>query len=100
MMWSGFVKKPEQIWLLWLKAKALSQRPSTLVDIGMSNYVAYCFDEAVTFFGLKLENMLDEAGHKPDKESRRIENAQKRVLDKVLGAQQGSGFADPATMFS
>jgi hypothetical protein len=66
----------------------------------MSNYVAYCFDEAVTFFGLQLENMLDKATYKPDKESRKMEAAQQRILDQVFGTtKQGSGFADPALMF-
>jgi hypothetical protein len=99
-MWSSFVKKPEQIWMLWLKAKELKQRPSELLNIRLSNYVAYCLDEAVVFFGLQLEGMLDEAGQKPDKESARIERERKRVLDKIFGdGDDTKHFADPAVMF-
>lgn len=66
----------------------------------MNNYVAYCFDEAVVFFGLQLESMLDEAGQKPDKESKRVEAAQTRILNRIFGDEKaGSGYADPAAMF-
>jgi hypothetical protein len=88
--------------MLWQKARALRSRPSELLDIGLSNYEAYCLDEAVVFFGLQLENMLDNAGVKPDKESVKIERARQKVLDDVFGKDEkskSSGFADPALMF-
>jgi hypothetical protein len=87
--------------MLWLKAKELKQRPSDLLDIQLSNYVAYCLDEAVVFFGMQLEAMLDEAGQKPDKESARIERERKRVLDKVFSDEstESQHFSDPAVMF-
>ncbi len=95
------MKKPQQIWLLWHKAKALGQRPSELLALQPDSYEAYCLDEAVIFFGMQLEGMLDEAGEKPDKESLKLERARQRVLDKIFGKpkDQGSGFADPAAMF-
>lgn len=65
-------------------------------------YEAYCLDEAVIFFGMSLENMLDETGEKPSKGERKAKAARKALLDKVFddGKQvKGSGFADPAVMF-
>lgn len=95
-----FVRKPEQVWLLWHKSKAVGQRPSQLLAIE-NDYVAYCLDEAVIFFGLTMENMLDEAGHKPGKDERKARAARERLLNKVLGNDdQTSGYADPALMFN
>jgi hypothetical protein len=89
--------------MLWQKCRALRKRPSELVSIGMSEYVAYCFDEAVVFFGLQLENMLEEASEtgKPSKEQQQAERARQQVLDSVFGPSKtaGSGYADPAAMF-
>lgn len=65
-------------------------------------YEAYCLDEAVTYFGLVLENMLEEAGNKPTKQDRKAKAARDRVLDKVFSDQEdapSTGFADPAAMF-
>lgn len=89
--------------MLWQKCRALRKRPSELVNIPMSSYVAYCFDEAVVYFGLQLENMLDEASEtgRPSKEQQQAERARKQVLDAVFGPSKsgGSGYADPAVMF-
>jgi hypothetical protein len=63
------------------------------------SYEAYCLDEAVIFFGLQLENMLEEAGNKPGKEERRARAARQNVINKVFGKEKASGFADPAAMF-
>lgn len=85
--------------MLWQKSKAIGARPSELLSVE-SDYVAYCVDEAVIYFGLVLENMLEEAGHKPDKHERRAKAARDALLDKVFGKEKaGSGFADPAAMF-
>lgn len=87
--------------MLWQKSKALSQRPSDLIGLIPHSYEAYCLDEAVMYFGLTLENMLEEAGSKPSKEERKAKAARERVLKKVFSpeAKQGTGFADPASMF-
>lgn len=55
----------------------------------------------MVYFGLQLEGMLDEAGHKPSKEERKAKAARERVLKKIFDPEekQGTGFADPATMF-
>jgi hypothetical protein len=61
---------------------------------------AYCLDEAVIYFGLTLENMLEEAGTKPGKADRKAKAAREALMKKVFGDEKsGSGFADPAAMF-
>ena len=75
-------------------------RPSKFLNI-RNTYVAYCFDQAVIFFGMQFEAMLEEAGHKPSKEERKAKAARDAVVQKMFSdeAQAGSGFADPAAMF-
>jgi hypothetical protein len=88
--------------LLWLKAQAVGVRPSNLLGLKENTYEAYCLDEAVIYFGMTLQNRLEQAGHKPSKEERKAEAARKRILDQVLSEEdekKGSGFADPAAMF-
>lgn len=71
-----------------------------LLGLDPSSYQGYCLDEAVTFFGLQLENMLQEAGHKPSKEERRAQAARDALLKKIFeDGEKGTGFADPAVMF-
>lgn len=74
--------------------------PSQLIGLPSGSYEAYCLDEAVIFFGLRLENMLESAGHKPGKEERKAKQAQERVLNKIFGNEKSSGFADPGLMFN
>lgn len=87
--------------MLWQKSKAVGQQPSRLLNIE-DDYAAYCLDEAVIYFGLTLEGLLDQAGHKPSKEERRGKAAREAVLNKVFSKtnDKGSGFADPAAMFT
>ena len=86
--------------MLWHKSKAIGVRPSELINLD-DGYVAYCLDEAVIFFGLQLEHMLEEAGQgKVGKEERKAKAARERVINKVFGDEKASsGFADPALMF-
>lgn len=85
--------------MLWQKSKAVNVPPSHLLGIESGTYEAYCLDEAVIYFGLTLENMLEEAGNKPGKEERKAKAARDRVLGKVFGTEKSSGYADPAAMF-
>ena len=64
-------------------------------------YEAYCLDEAVIYFGLMLEGMLEEAGQKPGKEERRAQAAREALLKKIFNPDdnKGSGYADPAMLF-
>lgn len=103
-MLPSFVSKPRQTWLLWHKCKALGQRPSELLNI-TDDYVAYCLDEAVIYFGLMVESELEQAGHKPSKEERKARRAREDILDRILGdekdqeAAKAKRYADPALMF-
>lgn len=94
------MKRPEQVWLLWLQAKAVRTRPSKFLNI-RNTYVAYCLDQAVIFFGMQFEGMLQDAGHKPSKEERRAQAAREALVKNMFSpdAQKGTGFADPALMF-
>lgn len=102
MTWRPFVANPLQVWLLWQKSKATASRPSEFLWLDPGSYEAYCLDEAVIYFGLTLENMLESAGQKPGKEERRAEMARKHILDRVFGGEEkkGTGYADPALMFN
>jgi hypothetical protein len=67
------------------------------------SYEAYCLDEAVIFFGLSLESMLEEAGNKPGKEEKKAKSAREALLNKIFSSKEQaktSGYADPASMFS
>lgn len=87
--------------MLWQKAKAVGQRPSDFLGLDRDSYEAYCVDEAVIYFGLALEGMLEDAGHKPGKEERAAQFARDRIMAQVFGEDKaGSGFADPALMFT
>lgn len=72
-----------------------------MIGLEGHTYEAYCLDEAVVFFGMSLENMLEEAGEKPGKAERKAKAARDKLLDKVFGNEEvkSSGFADPAVMF-
>lgn len=86
--------------MLWQKAKAIGVAPSQLIGLKSGTYEAYCLDEAVIYFGLMVENQLDEAGHKPSKEERKARAAREKVLDGIMGTNKNkTGFADPALMF-
>jgi hypothetical protein len=81
-------------------AKTWNCRPSNLLAIE-DDYVAYCLDQAVGYFGRHLEAELEKAGS----DAKNDEEAQwkrQRVLDKYLGEEdkhQRGRFADPAAAF-
>lgn len=86
--------------MLWQKSRAVKCRPSKFLGLRSDSYEAYCLDEAVIYFGLALENMLQEAGQKPSKGDRKAQAAREALLNKVFGKGEGSsGYADPALMF-
>lgn len=65
------------------------------------SYEAYCLDQAVAYVGSTIENEMNEASEKPDKEQRKAIAARQRVLDKYLseGQPDTKTFVDPATFF-
>ena len=75
--------------------------PSQLLGLTPGSYEAYCLDEAVIFFGMKVDHMLETAGHRPGKEEKKAQAAREQVISKIFGNDndRGSGFADPALMF-
>ena len=87
--------------MLWQKSRAARCRPSEMLGLKSDSYEAYCLDEAVIYFGMSLEQMLDEAGSKPSRAERKTQADRERVLNKVLDLEQneGKGYADPALMF-
>ena len=84
-----------------MDAKTWSCRPSELLNIE-DDYVAYCLDQAVGYFGRALESELEKAGS----DAKNEDDAQwkrKRVLDAFLGEEdkpQSGTYADPAAMFN
>jgi len=64
-------------------------------------YVAYCFDQAVSYLGSVIEGELNDAGHKPSKDEGQIRFARERVYQKYFGdaKEEAKGFADPAALF-
>lgn len=97
------MKRPSQVWLLWIKSKTLHTRPSELLNLEPDGYDAWCLDEAVIYFGLTLEGKLEEAGQKPSKEERKARAARERIMNNILGEddekKKTAGYADPALMF-
>lgn len=84
-----------------MDAKTWGVRPSSLVAID-DDYVAYCLDQAVGYFGRTLEAELEKAGSDAKNESE-AEFKRKRVLSDWLGEDekpQRGMFADPAAFFN
>lgn len=83
-----------------MDAKTWNCRPSDLLNI-QDDYVAYCLDQAVGYFGRTLENELEKAGSDA-KNNADAEWKRRAVLDRYLGDNdkpQRGQFADPAAMF-
>lgn len=82
-----------------MDAKTWNCRPSDLLAIE-DDYVAYCVDQAVGYFGRHLEGELERAGSDA-KTQDEAEWKQKQILDKYLGEEdkpQRGLYADPAAM--
>lgn len=47
------------MWTLYQKAKTFSRLPSELLRV-RDEWAGYCFDNAVNFFGVTIENALQE----------------------------------------
>lgn len=66
----------------------------------LGSYEAYCFNEAVWFFGTTVSGELEAAGQKRNKGDGRVQSARKRVLDKFLADPNApKQYADPALLF-
>lgn len=79
--------------------------PSSLLGLTQGSYEAYCFDEAIWYFGTIVTNELEkaEAGtRKKVKGANKAQAARESALKKFLD-EKGDGttgrFADPAAFF-
>lgn len=83
-----------------MDAKTWGVRPSDLVAIE-DDYVAYCLDQAVGYFGRTLEAELEKAGSDAKNDSD-AEWKRNRVLSSFLDDDDKpvrGTFSDPAAMF-
>ena len=75
--------------------------PSSLLGLTPGSYEAYCFDQAVWYFGSFIEAEVEKAGHKRQKGEAALISARKRVMNKYVEGESGKGqYADPAALFS
>lgn len=88
------------MWLLYLQSRDQSTLPSILLGLTPGSYEAYCFDQAVWYFGSQVSHKVEEAGRKPVKGEQQQKAAQERELKKILGgANAKQTYADPALLF-
>lgn len=95
-------------WLLYLDAKLWGKTPSEYLRI-TDPYKGYCLDQAIGFFGSKIETELQEAEDKVRSRKGKvresaIKQARERVLREygILGEEQHQPrqFADPALLMT
>jgi hypothetical protein len=86
--------------MTFVDAKTWNCRPSDLLAI-TDDYVAFCLDQAVGYFGRVVEADLEAVEGKTDAErnQKRDRVLQKYIGDKDEKPRRGQ-FADPAAMFS
>lgn len=88
------------MWLLYLQSKDLAQLPSLILGLTPGSYEAYCFDQAVWYFGSQVQHKVEKVGHKPVKGEAQQRAAQERELKKILdGKDAPKVYADPAALF-
>jgi hypothetical protein len=71
-------------------------------------YVAYCYDQAISYFGHHVESELDKLDKPKGKqaaEGKRLQRKREQKLDQLLGLDKqpkkaGTQFADPAAMMT
>jgi hypothetical protein len=64
-------------------------------------YVAFCLNQAIGYWGISIENAMDEVEGKTAKETTAKRRAvlQRWLAEDDDNAQSPSGFADPAMFF-
>lgn len=88
------------MWLLYLQSRDQATLPSILFGLTPGSYEAYCFDQAVWYFGSQVSHRVEKAGRKPAKGEQQAHAAQERELKKILGGDNAKQvFADPALLF-
>jgi len=76
------------MWGLFNNAQLWHQRPSQLVDI-TDGYEAYCFDEAVAYFGHRIQEEVEKI---TDKNTKTQERKRKNKLLQLLGVPAEQRF--------
>jgi hypothetical protein len=88
------------MWLLFLQSRDLATPPSTILGLTPGSYEAFCFDQAVWYFGSQVISRVEKAGHKPIKGEAQTRAAQERELKKILDGDAAKRvYADPAALF-
>ena len=87
--------------MVWNQSQALRVTPSSLIGLTPGSYEAYCFDQAIWYYGSTVTVALENAGRKKQKGEAQLEAARKKVLAKFLDddPEQTQQFADPALIF-
>jgi hypothetical protein len=87
------------LWEAWVLSKSLRQSPAEVYFIE-DQLAAWCFNRAVTMFGMAVEQDIEEATSKAknDKQAKRMANDVLDIwLEKEHSARQApSKFRDPA----
>lgn len=94
---SPFVRNIRQVWLLYQEAITWGSTPAAYFGVD-DEYVAYCFNQAVTYVGKFIEGKMDEASAKAKSEKASVA-ARQRILTKYLsmdGKRKKPQFMDPA----
>lgn len=91
------------MWMLWQESQALRVTPSQILGLTLGSYEAYCFDQAVWYFGITVSAEVEKAGQKKQKGEAAMIAARQKVLKRYLdpGAKQAaSSYSDPSALFS
>ena len=86
-MGKSFVTR-NTLWALYNRAKLFSCRPSQLLDI-QNSYHAYCWDEAVAFWGDYINHELDSID---GKDAKKVEAKRYSKLLQLLDAPKEVRF--------
>lgn len=98
-MLPSFVAKTETCWTLFGLGKTWGKAPSEIIGVD-DEYIAYCLDQAVAYFGGHVENELDEVEGKTAAE---IKMKRQAIIQRYIYPERGTPkgqFADPAVLFS
>lgn len=64
------------------------------------SYEAFCFDQAIWYFGTSLQSELEQVGVKKSSEESSNEATRKRILNRFLGAPEAKQqYMDPSVLF-
>jgi len=91
------------MWALFLQSRGTNLPPSSIFGLTAGSYEAYCFDQAIWYFGSTIEAEMEKAsmpkrrgkGSSDDTELKR-----RQVLNKYMKGPDAPGqYADPAAFF-